>query len=131
MKIAILIVRLLLGLIFLVFGLNQFLHFIPMQMPTGPAGEFLTGMMSAKYFIPLLGTIQVLCGVLLLTNKFVPLALIMLLPVTLNIFFFHVVLAPEGMLMGSVVFLMNAFLIYAYRNYYLTLQEPVAKHPHG
>lgn len=130
MKIAIMVTRLLLGLLFFVFGLNQFIHFIPMEMPTGDAGLFMTGLMASKYFIPLLGTFQTLCGLSLLVNRFVPMALVILFPINLNILLFHLVLEPKGLGMGIAVLAMNIFLLYGYRNQFLHLKEPESKHAH-
>lgn len=101
-----------------------------MEMPTGDAGLFLTGLMASKYFIPLLGTFQTLCGLSLLTNRFVPMALVVLFPINLNILLFHLVLEPKGLGMGLVVLLINIFLLYAYRNQFLHLKEPESKHAH-
>ncbi len=131
MKITILITRILMGLMFFVFGLNQFFHFIPMKMAPGPGTDFAMCMVSTKYFMPLLGTFQTLCGLSLLINRFVPLALIMLIPINLNIFLFHLFLAPEGMVTGIVVLAINIFLMYAYRDQYLHLKNPKANHLHN
>ncbi|MEO8147227.1 MAG: hypothetical protein ABI723_06300 [Bacteroidia bacterium] len=124
MKIAILICRILLGLIFTVFGLNQFFHFIPMEMPTGDAGVFFTGMVKSVYLIPTLGFFQVLGGILLLVNRFVLLALVILFPIILNILLFHIFLAPEGLIMAIVLMLMELFLVYAYRDHFMHFKNP-------
>jgi putative oxidoreductase len=105
------IARVILGLIFLVFGLNGLLHFIPMQAPTGTAAEFIYGLVKAGYFLPLMATIQVICGVLLLSGSVVPFALLLLFPIALNIFFFHLVLAPANL--GMAVFIIAAILLLA------------------
>jgi uncharacterized membrane protein YphA (DoxX/SURF4 family) len=96
MKIAALIARLLLGLIFLVFGLNGFLHFIPMPPPSGLAGQYM-GALFVSHFLVLVFILQVIGGGLLLANRFVPLALALLGPVIVNIVFFHLLMAPEGL----------------------------------
>ncbi len=88
------IARVLLGLIFLVFGLNGFLHFIPMPPPTGAAADFSIGLFKGQYFFPLMAFIQVVSGALLLSGTLVPLALLLLAPIVVNIFFFHLALAP-------------------------------------
>lgn len=124
------ILRLIFGLMFFVFGLNQFFHFIPMEMPAGDAGNFVMALVNAKYFIPMLGVFQTICGLSLLLNRFVPLALIMLIPITLNILLFHIYLAPEGMMMGVLVFLINIFLMYAYRNQYMHFKNSELDHAH-
>jgi uncharacterized membrane protein YphA (DoxX/SURF4 family) len=130
MKVAIMIIRLLLGLMFFVFGLNQFFHFIPMQMPEGDAGAFFMGITKAPYFIPMLGVFQTLSGLCLLINKFVPVALIILFPITLNILLYHIFLDMKGMMMGILPIAMNIFLLYAYRNNYMHFSEPEGKHSH-
>src|ERR1700681_1822030 len=102
MKTASLIARLLLGLIFLVFGFNGFLHFIPMPPPTGVAGQFFGAIFASHYWVVIFG-VQVIGGVLLLVNRFVPLARILLRPVVVNIFFFHALMAPAGLPLAIVV----------------------------
>jgi putative oxidoreductase len=116
MKIASIIARYLLGLIFLVFGLNGFLHFIPMPPPKGLAGQFGGVIFASHYWIVIFG-IQVIGGVLLLVNRFVPLALVLLGPVIVNIFFFHALMAPEGLPMAIVVVVLWSILAVRYKQY--------------
>jgi uncharacterized membrane protein YphA (DoxX/SURF4 family) len=113
MKIASIIARLLLGLIFTVFGLNGFLHFIPMQMPEGLAGQYMGALFLSHYLIVVF-LLELLGGVLLLSNQFVPLALVLLGPVIVNIFFFHVFMAPAGV--GLAVLVALLWTIVALRN---------------
>jgi putative oxidoreductase len=113
MKIASLIARLLLGLIFLVFGLNGFLHFIPMPPPTGVALQFFMAMIATHYWVVIFG-VQVIGAVLLLVNRFIPLALLLLGPVIVNIFFFHMFMAPAGLPLAIVVVVL--WVILAVRN---------------
>ena len=96
MKIATLIARILLGLLFLVFGLNGFLHFIPMPPPTGLAGQYM-GALYVSHYLVFIFLVQVIGGALLLANRFVPLALILLGPVLVNILLFHSFMAPAGL----------------------------------
>jgi putative oxidoreductase len=96
MKILAHISRFLLGLIFLVFGLNGFLHFIPMPPPSGVAGQFLGAMFVTKYLL-FVFAIQLIGGVLLLINRYVPLALTILGPVIVNILLFHSLMNPDGL----------------------------------
>jgi putative oxidoreductase len=96
MKIATLIARILLGLLFLVFGLNGFLHFIPMPPPSGLAAQYM-GVLSVSHYMVLVFLVQVIGGALLLANRFVPLALILLGPVLVNILLFHALMAPAGL----------------------------------
>jgi putative oxidoreductase len=109
MKIASLIARILLGLIFLIFGLNGFLHFIPMPPPTGIAGEFFGSIFASHYWVVIFG-VQVIGGVLLLLNRFVPLALVSLGPLIVNIFFFHALMAPAGLPLAIVVVVLWAIV---------------------
>jgi putative oxidoreductase len=117
MKIASTIARYLLGLIFLVFGLNGFLHFIPMPPPKGAlAAQFGGAIFGSHYWIVIFG-VQVIGGVLLLVNQFVPLALAVLGPVIVNIFFFHAFMAPEGLPLAIVVILLWSLLAVRYKQY--------------
>ena len=109
MKIAALISRLLLGLIFVVFGLNGFLNFIHMPPPTGVAAQFFGAIFASHYYVVIFG-IQVIGGLLLLLNRFVPLALVLLAPVIVNIFFFHTLMAPSGLPLAIVVVILWAIL---------------------
>jgi len=96
MKIATIIARSLLGLLFLVFGLNGFLHFIPMPPPTGLAGQYMGALFVSHYLVAVF-LLQVAGGVLLLINRFVPIGLVLLGPVIVNILLFHSLMAPEGL----------------------------------
>jgi putative oxidoreductase len=96
MKITALIGRILLGLLFLVFGLNGFLHFIPMPPPSGLAGQYL-GALFVSHYLAAVFFLQVVGGILLLANRFVPLALILLGPVVVNILLFHSLMEPAGL----------------------------------
>lgn len=101
MKTVSLISRLLLGLLFTVFGLNGFLHFIPMPPPEGLAGQFMGALFVSKYLVAVFA-LQLIGGVLLLSNRFVPLALAILAPIVVNILLFHVTMAPQGLGMAVV-----------------------------
>jgi hypothetical protein len=107
-----------LGTVFFVFGLNGFLHFIPQPPPSGTALTFLGGLMAAGYFFPLLKGIEVISGVLLLSNRFVPLALTLLAPIIVNIFAFHAFLAPSGLPVALLVLGLELYLAWSYRDAY-------------
>ena len=96
MKIAVLIARILLGLLFLVFGLNGFFHFIPMPPPTGLAGQYM-GALFVSHYLVVVFLLQVVGGALLLAGRYIPLALLLLGPVLVNIVLFHSFMAPEGL----------------------------------
>jgi putative oxidoreductase len=102
MKITSLIARILLGLVFLVFGLNGFLHFIPTgPMPTGLAGQFAIALMQSHY-MDAVSAIEIIAALLLLLNRYVAIGLTMLAPIIVNIVFFHVFMLPSG-LPGAIV----------------------------
>lgn len=118
MKIVVLIARLLLGLIFVVFGLNGFLNFLDMgPMPSGLAGQFIAALALSHYFW-VVAALQVIGGALLLVNRFVPLGLVLLGPVIVNIILYHVFLLPAGMLMAVVVAILWLIVFYAHRQYF-------------
>ena len=95
MKIITTIARVLLGLMFLVFGLNGFLHFIPTPPPSGVAGQFM-GALYVSHYLSAIWVVQVLGGVLLLSGRFVAAGLAVLAPVLVNIALFHACMAPVG-----------------------------------
>lgn len=118
MKISTLIARLLLGLIFVVFGLNGFLNFLDMgPMPSGLAGQFIGALALSHYFWVVAG-LQVVGGVLLLVNRFVPLALVLLGPVIVNIVLYHLFLNRSGVGLAVVVVVLWFIVFYAYRQYF-------------
>jgi len=121
MKIAVIIVRTVLGLIFLVFGLNFFLHFIPMAAGTGKAGAFEGGLFGAGYFFPCMKVIEIACGVFLLINRYTAFFVLLLFPITFNIFMFHAFLEPSGLPLGGSMLLMHLFLGCAYFQYYRSI----------
>ena len=102
MRIAAVIARYLAGLIFLVMGLNGFLHFIPFPPPTGVAAQFMGALYVSHYLWVIFG-FQVLGGLLLLINRYVPLAVALLAPVLVNILTFHILMAPAGLPMAVFV----------------------------
>src|SRR3977135_586381 len=103
MKILVVIARLLLGLIFVVFGLNGFLNFLSMgPMPSGLAGQFVGALVLSHYFW-IVAALQIAGGALLLVNRFVPLGLVLLGPVIVNIILYHVLMNPAGIALAVVV----------------------------
>ena len=115
MKYAIVAARLLLGLVFLVFGANGFLHFIPMPPMEGPAGAFLGALASSGYFYVIAG-LQVFGGLLLVAGaRFVALGLTLLGPVIVNIVLFHLFLDRQGLPIALVVLFLSLFLFWVYR----------------
>ena len=114
------IARVLLGLIFTVFGLNGFFNFMPPpELPEG-AGAFMGALAGSGYFFPFLKLTETVCGLLLLSNKMVPLALTILAPVVLNIVLFHVFLAPAPAAIAVPILcvVLLGYLAYTYRGYF-------------
>jgi uncharacterized membrane protein YphA (DoxX/SURF4 family) len=117
------VARVLMGLMFFVFGLNGFLHFIP--QPKAPLPEvavtFFGALMKTGYMMPLIFGTQVIVGALLLSNRFVPLALALIAPVIVNIVAFHAFIEPSGMVMAGVVLALELYPAWAYRRAYLPM----------
>jgi len=119
MKIAALIARIVLGIVFLFFGLNGFLHFpfLNTPLPPGLAGQFLAALTQSHYGLVVSG-IQVISSVLLLVNRYVPFAMTILAPVIVNILLFHLFLLPQGLAIAFVVVLLWIILFIRYREYF-------------
>ena len=109
MKTASVVARYLAGMIFLVFGLNGFLHFIPSPPPAGIAGQFI-GALYVSHYLWVIFAFQVIAGVLLLVNRYVPLAVALLAPMLVNILTFHALMAPSGLPLALFVTVLWAVL---------------------
>jgi putative oxidoreductase len=123
MKTASAIARYLAGAIFLVFGLNGFLHFIPLPPPNGVAAQFM-GALYVSHYLPLIFALQVVGGVLLLVNRFVPLAVAILAPVIVNILCFHALMAPSGLPLALIVAVLWALIFVDVRQAFAALFQP-------
>ena len=125
MKIAVLIARLLLGLIYLTFGLDYFLGFIGhiVNLPSagGKADAFFGALAATKYFFPFLKSIEIICALFLLIDRFTAFFLVAVLPITVNICVFHLCMTPTYLPLGASMLALNLFLLYAYRKYYMSL----------
>ena len=121
MKNAKTILRVLLGVIFFVFGLNGFLNFLPQPPMPEAAGAFAGAMAATGYFFPVLKITEVLSGLALLSGFFVPLALVVLAPITLQIVLFHAFLAPQGMFLQVAMLAIHLALGWFYRSSYSEL----------
>jgi hypothetical protein len=111
------IARILMGLMFFIFGLNGFFHFIPQPKDALPDGAaaLMGGYMKSGYMMPLIFGTQALVGGLLLINRFVPLALALIAPVIVNIIAFHIFLMPSTIAPGLVVLVLEIYLAWCYR----------------
>lgn len=125
MKTATIIARGLLGLIFVVFGSNLLLHFIPMPAPAGQAGAFF-GALYQTHYVYVIAAVQVGGGLLLFT-RYVPLGLTLLGPVIVNILTFHVCMAPSGLPLASIVAMLALLLFWRHHEYFVGLIKPVSR----
>jgi uncharacterized membrane protein YphA (DoxX/SURF4 family) len=109
--------RIVLGLVFFIFGLDGFLHFVPQPTEPPPQGamELAIAMMKSGYLFELIKGTEVIVGLLLLTNRFVPLALALIAPVIVNIVAFHAFLAPTGMVIPLALVALELYLAWHYR----------------
>lgn len=124
MKIVTIIARILLGLVFVFFGSNGFLHFLPMPpLPQGVTGEYLHAFFASGYVYVISG-FQVLGGLLLLIGRFVPLGLTILAAIIVNIWTFHLLMAPEGLPPAVVVTILELFLVWSYRDRFAGILHP-------
>ena len=124
MKILTICVRIFLGLVFVFFGSNAFLRFLPMPpLPEGTAGLYLKAFFDSGY-VYVIGGMQLLSGLLLLIGKFVPLGLTILGAIIFNIWAFHILMAPEGFPPAIVVTLLWIFLVWQYRERLAGLLQP-------
>lgn len=118
MKVLTLIARLLLGVLFLVFGLNGFLNFLSMgPAPSGLAGQFIGALFQSHYYY-VIAALQVAAGVLLIVGRYVPLALVLLGPIIVNILLYHIFLMPAGIVLALVATILWFIVFYAYRQYF-------------
>jgi putative oxidoreductase len=125
MKAATIIARTLLGAIFVVFGTNIFLNFIPLPPPpAGPARDFMTSLFVSHYLY-LVGALQIAGGALLLTGRWAPLGLTLLGPVIINILAFHLLMFPEGIGMPVLVSALALFLLWRYRENFAGIIKPL------
>ena len=124
MRILTIVVRMLLGLIFVFFGSNAFLHFLPMPpLPQGVTGEYLHAFFASGY-VYVIGGFQVIGGLLLLIGRFVPMGLTILGAIIVNIWAFHLLMAPEGLPPAVVVTVLELFLVWSYRDRFAGILRP-------
>jgi uncharacterized membrane protein YphA (DoxX/SURF4 family) len=127
MKVATIILRILLGLIFLVFGVNKLHQFFPTgPAPTGDAAVFIGILVSSKYFM-IIGFIEAVGGLFLLANRFVPLGLTLLGPIVVNVFLTGLLLDQHGIPFAGAVTAVWLFLFWRYKNNFVPLFESKAK----
>jgi uncharacterized membrane protein YphA (DoxX/SURF4 family) len=115
-----LVFRILLGLFVLVFGLNKFFHFIPMEAPTGDAAAYFGALMSSKTLI-LVAVVEIVAGLALIFNKYGALLALILMSVSINAVLFHAVLDPANIAGSIILLVLNIIVLYGYRNKYKSI----------
>ena len=121
MKKVTLIVRILLGSLVLIFGINKFLQFIPNPPLSSEAAEFMSALIKTGYLMNAVAIVEIVTGILLIINRLLPLALLILFPVLLNAFWFHLFLDPAGIGGAFIAMAMNHFLFLANKPSYIHL----------
>ncbi len=112
----ILVLRVVLGVLLIVFGSNKFIGFLPDFEFVNPEAEILFSALANSYILKTVGLIEIIVGLLLVSNKAVPFALVLMAPISVNIILFHATVDPANIGPGVFVFLVNILLIYAYWN---------------
>lgn len=121
MKIAIIVVRSLMGFIFVASAVVVLFNLVPQPELHGAVKEFNEGIAASGYFMPMLKVIELICGLLLIAGLFVPLVTVVLFPIVFNIFMFHAFLSPEGLPVAAFLLLGNLWLAYVNREKYKAL----------
>ena len=118
MKIAVIIIRVLMGLLFLFASVTYLFNLVPQPELTGAVKTFNEGLAAAVYLMPTVKVIELICALAFITGRFVPLATVLIFPIIVNIVLFHAYLAPEGLLVAILLLLADLFLAYFYRDRY-------------
>lgn len=121
MRITTIIVRVLVGLLFLMASITYFLKLVDVPPMEGDVKTFNDGLAAAVYMMPMIKAFEMICGILFVVGRYVALAAVVIFPITINIFLFHAFLAPDGMYMQVFLLLGNVYLLYAYREKYVQM----------
>lgn len=124
MKTALKIITALFGLFWLVFGLNNFLHFFPVPEASKAGADFMQALENTGYVLPLVYGAQVVAGLLLVIRRFVPLALLLLAPIVANILLYDLFLNPSGLVIGGVISVLYAPVIFDHKQKFIPLLKP-------
>ena len=117
------VLRYLLGVAMIIFGANKFAVFMPKPELSEKAGIFMGALADSGYIFPILGVFYIIIGLLLVLNKAVPLALLILVPISINIIAFHLTLDPKGVLFAAIITILNAILLFTHWSKYKTILE--------
>ncbi len=121
MKTALLVARIFLGGIFVISGLNGFFHFIPTGTDAGSPMSFLSSMISTGDFFYVIKFFEFVLGTMMLTGIFIPICLIMMFPITMNIFMFHMTGGHGGIPMAMLMIIAHIYLMYSHRERYIPM----------
>jgi putative oxidoreductase len=124
MKKALLVVRILMGILFLFASITYLFKLITPPEPTGAMKIFSDGVKASVYLMPMVKIVELICSISFLSGKFVPLAAVLITPGIVNIFFVHAFLGPEGLPVAIFLVLANLFVAYNYRDRYKPLFQP-------
>ena len=109
------------GLVLIFFGLNGFLQFMPSPEFNEVGSAFLGALFSTGYIFPLMSAVWIVIGILFLLNRWSAFGAVVIFPISLNLIFFHLFLDVTGILFGLIVFVLNIYLLWVYRNTYKPL----------
>jgi hypothetical protein len=112
------------GLFWLVFGLNGFFYFFAIPEPSKEGASFMQALSDTKYVMPIIYGSQILIGLMLLSRRFEALALILLAPIIANIMLYDFFLNPSGLLIGSLITVIYAILIFEHKQKFISLLKP-------
>lgn len=121
MKIAVIITRVLMGLMFAFASIVVLFKLMPQPEPTGNIKIFMDGMTITGYMMTTIKIIELVCAIAFLSGRFVPLATVVIFPITLNILMFHISMAPDGLLVAILLMIGNLFLAWYYREKYKSI----------
>lgn len=124
MRILLKIITALFGLFWIVFGLNNFLHFFPIPAPSAAGADFMQALEKTGYLLPLIYGSQIIAGAMLLVRRFIALALLLLAPVVANIILYDFFLNPSGLVIGAVIGAMFAAILFDHRQKFIPLLKP-------
>ncbi|PJB72520.1 MAG: DoxX protein [Alphaproteobacteria bacterium CG_4_9_14_3_um_filter_47_13] len=124
MKTALKIITALFGLFWLVFGLNNFLHFFSIPEPSQAGTDFMQALENTGYVLPLVYGVQVIAGLMLLIRRFVPLALLLLAPIVANILLYDLFLNPSGLVIGCVIGVLYVAVLFDHKHKFIPLLKP-------
>lgn len=124
MRILLKIITGLFGLFWIVFGLNNFLHFFPIPAPSAAGADFMQALEKTGYLLPLIYGSQIIVGAMLLVRRFIALALLLLAPVVANIILYDLFLNPSGLVIGGVIGAMFAAILFDHRQKFIPLLKP-------